>query len=75
MGGELCGDNGDGADGLESEEGSGDVAASSGAGGLEIGVTVVGKVIVRADQSINELSVVSQLRLKTAVDGESSLVM
>ena len=52
---ELCRDDGDGADDSESEKGSGDVAASSGAGGSETGVTVVGKVIVQADQSTNGL--------------------
>ena len=42
--------------------------------GEVVGGTVVRKEMVRADQSTNGLKAVSQLRPKTAVDGESSLV-
>ena len=51
---------------------SGDMALSAGDGGT--GETTGGKVMVRAAQSIDGLKADSQLRPKTAVDGESSLV-
>ena len=69
----------DGGESDNSSDAPGDAALSSGAeaettGEAVDGGTAVGKVIVRADQSTNGLKAVSQLRPKTAVDGESSLV-